>query len=118
MDRIFIEALAIECTIGIHDWERTIQQTLLLDLAMACDQRRPAASDALADTIDYSAVAAVCREVAEQGRFGLIETLAERIAERILSDWPVAEVEVVCRKPSALPGAACAGVRIRRGRDG
>ena len=56
MDRVFIEALAIECVIGIYDWERTIRQTVVLDIEMAFDNRKPAQTDAITDTLDYKAV--------------------------------------------------------------
>ena len=52
MDRVFIEGLEIEAQIGIYDWERRIRQPLLFDIEMAFDNRRPAASDAIADTLE------------------------------------------------------------------
>ncbi|MFY8206584.1 MAG: dihydroneopterin aldolase, partial [Arenimonas sp.] len=39
MDKVFIEALGIECVIGIYDWERTIKQPIVLDIEMAFDNR-------------------------------------------------------------------------------
>jgi FolB domain-containing protein len=56
MDKVFIEALQIECVIGIYDWERTIKQPIVLDIEMAFDNRIPAASDNIEHTLDYKAV--------------------------------------------------------------
>ena len=53
MDVVFIEDLRIETVIGIYDWERKIRQVVAFDLEMAFDNRRPAASDKIADTLDY-----------------------------------------------------------------
>ena len=53
MDKVFIEGLEIETLIGIYDWERRIRQPLLFDIEMAFDNRRPAASDAIEDTLNY-----------------------------------------------------------------
>ena len=50
-DKVFIEGLEIEALIGIYDWERRIRQPLVFDLEMAFDNRKPAASDAIADTL-------------------------------------------------------------------
>ncbi|MAP34877.1 MAG: dihydroneopterin aldolase, partial [Halomonas sp.] len=35
MDRILIEALTVDTVIGVYDWERTITQSLSLDLSLA-----------------------------------------------------------------------------------
>lgn len=75
MDRVFIEDLRIETIIGIYDWERTTRQVVALDIEMAFDNTRPAASDRIADTLDYKAVAK--RLIAHVGaaRCELVETL-------------------------------------------
>ena len=56
MDRVFIEALEIECVIGIYDWERKIRQPVVFDIEMDFDNRVPAASAAIEDTLDDQAV--------------------------------------------------------------
>src|SRR6185503_17844140 len=56
MDLVFIEDLRIETVIGIYDWERKIRQVVALDLEMAFDNRKPAASDRIEDTLNYKAV--------------------------------------------------------------
>ena len=80
MDIVFIEDLRIETVIGIYDWERNIRQTVALDVEMAFDNTRPAASDRIADTLDYKAVAKRLIAFVEGSRFELVETLAERCA--------------------------------------
>jgi dihydroneopterin aldolase len=55
-DKVFIEGLEIEALIGIYDWERRIRQPLRFDVEMAFDNRKPAATDAIEDTLDYKAV--------------------------------------------------------------
>ncbi|MCM2338454.1 MAG: dihydroneopterin aldolase, partial [Lysobacter sp.] len=56
MDKVFIEALEVDALIGIYDWERRIRQTLVFDIEMAFDNRVPAASDAIEDTLNYKDV--------------------------------------------------------------
>jgi len=61
MDCVFIEGLAVEAVIGVLDWGRTVEQRLLVDLDLGWDNRRPAASGALEDALDYAAVAEAAR---------------------------------------------------------
>ena len=115
-DKVFIEGLEIEALIGIYDWERRVRQPLQLDVEMAFDNRRPAASDAIADTLDYKAVSKRLIEFVSQSGYGLVETLAERCASLILDEFGVAHVRLKLSKPGAVRGARAVGVIIERSR--
>lgn len=117
MDKVFIEALEIEALIGIYDWERRIRQPLLFDIEMAFDNRKPAASDDIADTLDYKAVSKRLMDYVSQSSFGLVETLAERCAEMILTEFKVHHVRLKLSKPGAVRGARAVGVMIERSRE-
>ena len=114
MDKVFIEALEIEALIGIYDWERRIRQPLLFDIEMAFDNRIPAASDAIADTLNYKAVSKRVVDYVSQSDFGLVETLAERVAAIILQEFGVRHVKLKLSKPGAVRGARAVGVVIER----
>lgn len=114
MDKVFIEALEIETLIGIYDWERRIRQPLQFDIEMAFDNRRPAATDDIADTLDYKAVSKRLIEYVSQSSFGLVETLAERCAGIILDEFAVSHVRLKLSKPGAVRGARAVGVMIER----
>ena len=116
MDKVFIEALEIETLIGIYDWERRIRQSLLFDIEMAFDNRKPAASDDIADTLNYKAVSKRLIEYVSASSFGLVETLAERCAEIILDEFSVSHVRLKLSKPGAVRGARAVGVIIERSR--
>jgi len=77
MDVVFIEDLRIETVIGIYDWERRIRQVVALDLEMAFDNRKPAASDRIDDTLNYKAVSKRLIAFVESSSFQLVEKLAE-----------------------------------------
>jgi 7,8-dihydroneopterin aldolase/epimerase/oxygenase len=115
-DKVFIEGLEIEALIGIYDWERRIRQPLRFDLEMAFDNRRPAASDDIADTLDYKAVSKRLVAYVTQSECGLVETLAERCAELVLHEFDVAHVRLKLSKPGAVRGARAVGVVIERRR--
>jgi dihydroneopterin aldolase len=100
-DYVSIRDLAVSAVIGVHPWEREIEQTLVVSAEMAADVRKAAASDELADALDYSAVAETIATVLREGKFRLIETAAERIAERLLADFPLTWLRLELRKPIA-----------------
>lgn len=56
-------------------------------------------SDQLADTVDYTAVAARVREICEGHRFNLIEALAAAVADDLIEHFPVSRARVRVRKP-------------------
>ena len=114
MDKVFIEGLEIDALIGIYDWERRIRQTLRFDLEMGFDNRKPAASDNIEDTLNYKAVSRRLVEVVSQSDFGLVETLAERCAEIVLSEFNVQWLRLKLSKPGAVRGARAVGVIIER----
>lgn len=116
MDHVFIEGLEIEALIGIYDWERRIRQTLVFDLEMGFDNRVPAASDDIKDTLNYKAVSKRLVEYVSQSDFGLVETLAERCAEIVLQEFNVDSLRLKLAKPGAVRGARAVGVVIERRR--
>jgi 7,8-dihydroneopterin aldolase/epimerase/oxygenase len=100
-DTVSIRDLSVAAVIGVHPWEREVEQTLLLSVEMAADVRKAAANDELADALDYSAVAETIATVLHEGKFRLIETAAERIAGRLLADFPLTWLRLELRKPIA-----------------
>jgi dihydroneopterin aldolase len=117
MDKVFIEGLEVDALIGIYDWERRIRQTLRFDLEMAFDNRVPAATDDIADTLDYKAVSRRLVEFVGQSDYGLVETLAERCARIVLDEFGVRWLRLRLSKPGAVRGAIAVGVVIERSAD-
>jgi dihydroneopterin aldolase len=115
MDIIFLRGLHIETIVGIYDWERVNRRIVVLDLEMATDNRKAAASDAIGDALDYSAVSRRIVSFVEQSSFFLVETLAERICEIIRSEFNVNWVRLTLNKKGAIQDASDVGVIIERG---
>ncbi|MFI0472067.1 dihydroneopterin aldolase [Halomonas sp. HMF6819] len=115
MDRILIEGLTIETVIGVYDWERTITQSLRLDLTLATDIRPAAATDDLHLTLDYGAVCQRIQQFADEHHFALIETFAERLCECLRHEFPISWLRLAVRKPAAVPAAQSVGLEITRG---
>ena len=115
MDIIFISDLRIETIIGIYDWERKVRQTVSLDLEMAADIRKAAATDRIEDTLNYKAVAKRLIAFVGDSEFQLVETLAEKIAEIVVNEFKVSWVRLKLHKPGALRGSRDVGILIERG---
>ena len=81
---------------------------------MDFDNRVPAASDDIAHTLDYKAVSKRVAAFVQSTGFGLVETLAERVAELVLAEFPVSRVQLKLSKPGAVRGARAVGVIVER----
>jgi len=115
MDIVFIRELRASTIIGVYDWEREVRQTVVLDLEMASDNRRAAASDDLDDALDYAAVSARLLAFIESSDFQLIETMAEQVATIVLEEFNVPWLRLRVCKPGAVAQANDVGILIERG---
>ncbi|EXJ14418.1 dihydroneopterin aldolase [Imhoffiella purpurea] len=115
MDIVFIQGLAIETTIGIHDWEKRIRRPIVLDLEMASDIARAAASDRIEDALDYDAVTRRLRQEVSENGAELVETLAERCAAILREEFGIPWVRLRLNKPGAVGEGVNVGVLIERG---
>ncbi len=118
MDIIYINDLCIDTVIGVYDWERRVKQKVIIDLEMATDIRKAAASDSLDDTLNYKAVAKRLLDFVGNSEYQLVETLAERIAEIVLNEFNVPWLRLRLNKQGALRGARDVGIIIERGTRG
>ncbi len=116
-DRITLRGMQFMGRHGVASEERAEPQPFEVDLVLRLDLSRPAETDDLIDTVNYSTLFKLTRQVVEGSSFHLLEALAGAIAAAVLAAHP-GEVEVRVRKPKApLPGAfESVEVRIRRGR--
>jgi 7,8-dihydroneopterin aldolase/epimerase/oxygenase len=115
-DRIFLRGLECQCIIGFIDWERRVPQKVVLDLEFPTDCARAARADAVADTVDYKAVAKRVLAYVSESQFQLIETLAHRLALLLLAEFSLAWVRIELNKPAAIRHSRDAGVSILRRR--
>ncbi len=100
-DRVTLSGLRARGRHGWFDWEQVQGQEFVVDVELCLDLGPAAASDDLADTVDYGALAAAVVQLVEGEPVRLIETLAERVAGRCLSDSRVEAVTVTVHKPQA-----------------
>jgi D-erythro-7,8-dihydroneopterin triphosphate epimerase len=115
-DRIHVRDLAARCIVGIYPEERRAKQDIVLNLTLEGDFRRAAASDDIADAVDYKRLKKQVIAHVEGSRYQLIETLAQAVADICLSDPGVRRVTVTVDKPGALRFARSVAVEITRGK--
>lgn len=118
MDKVILSGAKVEARIGVTQEERAQRQELLIDVELEADTREAARADDLRLSVDYAAVWRCLRAAAQQQPYALVETVAERIAERVLEEFAAEAVRVRVRKPGALraEGVDWAGVEILRRR--
>lgn len=116
MDKVMIEGLQVDAFVGIYAWEHEQAQPLVIDLTMAWDNRPAAQSEQISDALDYDRVSQAVTQLIVQQPWQLIETVAERIAALVLTDFAVTQVRVKVAKPQAVPTARQVAVVIERQR--
>ncbi|GHS70695.1 7,8-dihydroneopterin aldolase [Enterobacter kobei] len=115
MDIVFIEQLSVITTIGVYDWEQTIEQKLVFDIEMGWDNRKSAKSDDVNDCLSYADISETVIGHVEGQRFALVERVAEEVAELLLTKFNSPWVRIKLSKPGAVARAASVGVIIERG---
>ena len=116
---IELRGLRVMGTHGALPEEQARAQPFELDLDVEFDMTAAVASDDVADTVDYGAVVDLAGRVVATEHFTLLESLAGRVADAVLSDGRVTAVTVAVRnlRPPVSADLATAGVRLTRRRD-
>ncbi len=110
---VFVNRLAVEASIGIHPHERENKQTiwLTIDAGVLEDSATP---EAIGDVVCYEDMCKTATALASDGHIDLVETLAERIADRLMEDPRLVQIRVQIEKPQAIAQAASVGIAISR----
>ena len=116
--RLELRGLRVRAVCGVLPEERERSQPFEFDIDVYTDLADAAASDDLADTVDYGTLCALVAGIADNERFELLERFAGRVAEALLATGPVDAVTVVVRKlrPPVPEDLDTSGVRIHRTR--
>ncbi len=103
--RIHLKGMAFHGHHGVYAEEKLKGQPFLVDLVLVLDIAQAAASDQLADTVDYGVIHRVCRDIVEKERYQLLEALAARLLDAVLAaDSRVLEATVTVKKPAVALG--------------
>jgi len=117
LDAVFIRQLRLQAWIGLYRHEKIAPQTIEIDLEIALPaDRKVFKTGKVGDTIDYGVVVEHIRALLAAERFGLVENLAERVADSIIEQFNSPRVIVSIAKLGVLREAKLVGVRIERAR--
>ena len=117
MDRIALEGMVFSGRHGVRPAERERPQEFKVDVKVDADLLQAGRSDRVEDTVDYRLVYAIAKDVVEGESVQLIETLAHRIAERVLELKRVTAVSIrIAKRPESMSPIDAAAVKITRTR--
>lgn len=120
-DKIILRGLRLFGRHGVLKAERELGQPFTVDVSIQTSVEKAGESDDVRDTLDYSRVFAICKQVVEQeGPYNLVEKVATRIITDVLTEFEMAEFAMVrVRKPHVAFAATLrdAGVQIERCRQ-
>lgn len=111
MNSVFLEKLVLSGKHGVSEEERARIQEFFVDISADVDTAPLSKSDEISDTVNYKDFSKIAREVVEGPSCRLLETLAHRIAKKVLANNKVKSVSVTIRKPKAVPNGM-AGVTV------
>ncbi len=100
-DTLRIIGLKFSARHGVRPEEKTMPQPFEVDVEISCDLSAAIVSDRLEDTVNYSSVISIVREVVNGKHCQLIESLAGRLVEKLSTILHEGEVTVRVRKPRA-----------------
>ncbi len=103
-DRLALRGLRVAGVHGVLGSEKTTPQDFVVDAVLSLDTCPAAATDDLADTVDYAALAGRLAAVITGPPVELVEALAQRLAEVCLADPRVRAVKLTLHKPQAPIG--------------
>jgi len=109
---IRLEEYKIHCILGAHAYEREEEQEILLNVEMRTNFLECAQTDSIVDTIDYTHVAQICRDLAHTRRYHLLETFAYEAVHALMEEFAPISVKVSLKKKNALPLAQAAVVEL------
>ncbi len=100
-DRIRLLNIVLHAYHGLLPEEKTLGQRFEVDVELLLDVAAAGKADDPRLTIDYTEVLTVTEQVATQRRFGLVEALAEAIADQLHERFPMLDGVIVrVRKPN------------------
>lgn len=116
-DQICIDRLLVRGIVGIHEWERSRIQDIVVSVTLHVNLQRVGSTDNVHDSVDYSDVSKRIMIHVEAASRYTIEALATDIAGLCLSSERVIRAQVRVSKPSAERFAQSIAVEIDRTRD-
>ena len=102
MDKIIIKGLRVFAYHGVNPEEKRDGQTFEIDITLYVSLLRAGQTDDVNDTVSYAKAAKTTLRVMNEAKYDLLEKVAQRVAEQLLTDYSqVEKVDVLLKKPQA-----------------
>ena len=99
-DQIILKGICLYGYHGVNPEEKQFGQPYIVDLAADLDLTQPSSSDHLDDTVSYTRMYRIAQSVIAGESLNLLEALAQTLADRLLSELPIAAIQVTVKKPN------------------
>jgi len=113
-NHIFLHGINLKTKIGVTVAERSKPQILIINIDIELDNINKFENDNLNDTIDYSIIENLIKEIGAIYHFKLLESLGEKIADKIKKEFNVKRILLKISKENILPNTDYVGVILER----
>jgi dihydroneopterin aldolase len=115
--RIFFSQLALDARIGILEHELRATQPLHIDAEFDVNIIQQAQDQNIQTVLDYRLLRGAIVEECTKSHVNLLETLSERVVERLFRDFPeIIQIRIRISKPLAFSDCAAVGIELQRSR--
>ena len=110
--RIILEDYRLPVSIGIHDFERSAPQMVVVNVELELSDAMPDPRDRIEDALDYDFIRAGIMSIVKNRHFNLQETLCQEILELCLGRGGIRRAKVSTRKPDVYPDCKSIGFEM------
>ncbi|MEM9471822.1 MAG: dihydroneopterin aldolase [Pseudomonadota bacterium] len=113
---VFVRDLALIAMVGIYEHEKRHPQRILVNIDCAVKEQGGELEDDIKNVVSYEKVVKNVKAIVQDGHVNLVETLAEKIADKVLRNRSIKRVRVRVEKLDIIPEASSVGIEIERTR--
>ena len=109
---ILLQGFEVDASIGVHDFEKSGRQRLLIDIELHLATATRPGTDDIGEVLNYDFLRNKTQALLALRHYELQETLAHDIASFCLAQPQVAAATIYTRKPDVYPDCASIGYRL------
>ncbi|MHB1483613.1 MAG: dihydroneopterin aldolase [Saccharofermentanales bacterium] len=120
MDKVIVKDLEVYAFHGVHAEEKKMGQMFIISAEITTSFAKAVRTDDVNDTISYSAVCKEIKNIMNDAKHNLVETVAYNIIKNLMSIYPtIISVKILIKKPWAPIGKHLeyAAVEMERTRE-
>ncbi len=111
---VFVRDLALIAMVGIYEHEKKHPQRILVNIDCAVKESGGALEDDIRNVVSYEKIVKNIKSIVQDGHVNLVETLAEKIADKVLKNRAIKRVRIRVEKLDIIAEASSVGIEIER----